>query len=386
MIDQMKRLTAFVAASMVAFMTVNGAVAGPSAGGLSSENVRWLGFIPFEHASTTGVNIFGKFMVVTSWKNFSLYDVSNPKHPSLLATRPFGFKFENENVSTNGKIMLFAESAPVDTLHVWDIEDKTNPVQLASAPGIGGHTQTCILRCKYSYSSDGYIVDLRDPSQPTLIGNWHEETGLEGGAHDVEEFKRGFLVTSPLTAPGQILNVRNPTKPTVLAVFQNPDPQSWLFHSGRWPNSGNDRFLLMQGEKNLFGDAYANKACSDDDGPFMTFDTTNWRKTRTLQPVDTFRVHSGTHIDGNPVFDPVNCSAHWFEEHPTFRNGGLVAIAFYDHGTRFLDVAKSGKIKEVGWFLPHGGSTSAAYWVARDVVYAADYSRGIDILEYTDAP
>lgn len=33
--------------------------------------------------------------------------------------------------------------------------------------------------------------------------------------------------------------------------------------------------------------------------------------------------------------------------------------------------------------LPSAGSTSAAYWITRDIVYAVDYTRGIDILRYT---
>jgi hypothetical protein len=42
----------------------------------------------------------------------------------------------------------------------------------------------------------------------------------------------------------------------------------------------------------------------------------------------------------------LGCSAHWFDEHPTYRNGGLVALGYYEHGTRFLDIQRNGKIKE----------------------------------------
>jgi hypothetical protein len=43
-----------------------------------------------------------------------------------------------------------------------------------------------------------------------------------------------------------------------------------------------------------------------------------------------------------------------------------------------------------GYFLPNAGSTSAAYWINRNIVYAVDDTRGIDILRYngpgTDGP
>jgi hypothetical protein len=48
-----------------------------------------------------------------------------------------------------------------------------------------------------------------------------------------------------------------------------------------------------------------------------------------------------------------------------------------------LKVSGRGQIRRVGYFLPHAGSTSAAYWLGRKVVYAVDYTRGINILRYT---
>ncbi len=116
----------------------------------------------------------------------------------------------------------------------------------------------------------------------------------------------------------------------------------------------------------------------------MTWDTTGWEKTHTFKMVDEFRMQSGTGADGSPPVNGLGCSSHWFNAHDTFNNGGLVAGGFYEHGTRFLDISSKGKIKEVGYFMPFGGSTSAAYWVTKDLVYAVDYSRGIDILRWTD--
>ena len=52
-----------------------------------------------------------------------------------------------------------------------------------------------------------------------------------------------------------------------------------------------------------------------------------------------------------------------------------------------VEAPSDGKIKEAGWFIPFAGSTSAAYWVPTDkedkIVYAVDYTRGIDILRWT---
>ena len=73
----------------------------------------------------------------------------------------------------------------------------------------------------------------------------------------------------------------------------------------------------------------------------------------------------------------------------------MVAIAFYGQGTRILDVSDPTDIKQAGYFrvpaVAASGSTpaqpanntSAAYW-HNGYVYIADYTRGIDVLRYTD--
>ena len=59
-----------------------------------------------------------------------------------------------------------------------------------------------------------------------------------------------------------------------------------------------------------------------------------------------------------------------------------MALAWYEHGTRFVRVAGDGQIAEDGWFLGSGGQASAAYWITDRVVYVADYIRGLDVLRF----
>jgi hypothetical protein len=113
----------------------------------------------------------------------------------------------------------------------------------------------------------------------------------------------------------------------------------------------------------------------------MVWDATKWRTAHSFNMIDEYRVSNGLPTEGDA---PANLfCAHWFDDHPDFHNGGLVAMAWYEHGTRFLRVRPNGTIKEAGYFLPVGGSTSAAYWVTDEIVYAVDYQRGLDILRFT---
>ena len=72
----------------------------------------------------------------------------------------------------------------------------------------------------------------------------------------------------------------------------------------------------------------------------------------------------------------------------------MVAIGFYGQGTRILDVSDPTDIKQAGYIrirvAASGGTpaqpannTSAAYW-HNGYIYIADYTRGIDVLRYTD--
>ncbi|MGH2808277.1 MAG: hypothetical protein ACRDKT_13490, partial [Actinomycetota bacterium] len=88
----------------------------------------------------------------------------------------------------------------------------------------------------------------------------------------------------------------------------------------------------------------------------------------------------GTYTDGSPPAGAVGCSPLWFDDHPRFRNGGLVASAWAEHGTRILEVSRTGRIAEKGYFVPFAGETAAAYWITDEIVYAIDLTRGIDIL------
>ena len=373
----MKRLVVVIGALAMLAGIFPAAGAGPTQGGVTSDNVEYVGHVPFQVATATGAKAIGKYLYVTSWREFSIYDISDPAAPTHLVSEPFGFKFENEDVATNGEIMLFSEQLPQNILHVWDVEDKTNPTEIATLAGGGGHTSDCILNCKYSYSSTGTIVDLRNPTKPKIVGNWGKGMPASS-AHDVNEVSPGVVLTS--SNPIMLLDARkDPTKPKLVAVGEDERVTGGI-HSNQWPNNGMDDWALFSSESNATG------RCTGANGAFMSWDGSDAWETGRLELVDVYQLSNGSGVDGSPPANGLGCSAHWFEEHPTFKNGGLVAMGSYEHGTRFVDIASNGKIKEVGHFMPWAGSTASAYWITDDIVYAVDYTRGIDILRYLDKP
>ena len=349
----------------------------PASGtGFASDNVTHVKTVPVEAGYATGGRLVGGHFYVAGLKSFSIYDVSDAENPQLLSITPHLGSFPTEDVDTNGKILLIQDESGVGrsrggVLHVYDVEDKAAPKKVGELAGVNSHTFSCVLKCRYAYGSRGHIVDLKDPSQPKLVGSWGSLPPNDG--FDVTEVAPGLVLTSSRTM--FFLDARkNPLKPKVLAVGGTQDNR--VIHSNRWPNGGRDRFYLVQGETPL------SRFCNENSGAFMTWDASKWRKTHTFSVIDEFRVDNGTYTDGSPPVGIWGCTNMWFDDHPKFRNGGSVAAAFFEHGTRFLDVDKKGEISEAGYFMPHGGNTIASYWITNDLVYAIDMNRGIDILRF----
>lgn len=346
------------------------APAAPSAGGLASDNVTYVTTIPFDAGGATGARVYGKYLYVAGARGFSIYDVSDPLAPMLLSYTP-DTGFPAEDVDTNGKILLFQDQQLRQRLHVFDVEDKSAPQQIAEVTGLSDHTFTCVFDCRWAYGAKGTILDMRDPSSPEIAGYWPGT--IPNFGFDTTEVSPGMVLTASRLI--YLLDGRkNPAKPKTVATGGTTDNR--LIHSVRWPNDGKDNFILVQGETPV------SRTCNDKSGAFMTWDASRWRKTRTFSMIDEFRVVNGTMVDGNPPANVLGCSNLWFQEHPDFRDGGIVAAAFFEHGTRFLKVARSGKISEVGYFTPFGGEASAAYWLNDEVVYSIDLTRGIDILRF----
>ena len=336
-------------------------------GGFSSDGVEFVGNFA-RHADTAGGRLLEGHYYVTTERDLSIYDVKDPESPVLvgntLLETPGQPVFTEEDPDTNGRILLVSNS----DLQVYDVSDKAAPTLLANLPGFDEHTVSCVLDCTWAYGSEGGIVDLRDPANPRLSdARWNEATD---STHDVTEVSPGILLTS--TEPMLLLDARaNPEAPVQLAEARTPG----FAHANLWPHGGLDDFALVGGED-------VGPGCSESaSASFMVWDTRGWQTSKTFALVDEFRMSTGVPPDGASP-ESTYC-VHWFDPHPTYANGGLVAISWYEHGVRFLQVGGDGTLAEVGWYVPLAGQSSDVDWISDRVVYVADYLRGVDILRFT---
>jgi hypothetical protein len=199
-----------------------------------------------------------------------------------------------------------------------------------------------------------------------------------------------------------LMDTSNPAKPLRLtAIDQQARFPSLGFHSIEWAKGGTSPWLVAGTE--IAPGGPTNSAGSDCDGENSVIETWDARKVvaalKTYKPgsgakgmrgatftkVDAFKVaNRGLFLDGAAPGHVLYC-AHWMELHPTFAGSGRMAVSYYDRGTRFVDVGKDGKMKEVGWIVPAEGYSGSPQWISDDVVYVMDYRRGLEVVRLLDS-
>jgi hypothetical protein len=336
--------------------------------------VEWVGTLAGTNDSA-GARRLGNYFYITTSTALRIYDIQDPVNPVMKGILPFPQEpqFAQEDVDTNGKILLVGDS-------VIDVTDKADPTVL-SVHGVTSHTISCVLDCTWAYASNGTIIDLRDPANPRTSGSrW--TTGMPvSNSHDVTEVAPGIVMTS--TDPLLLLDThQDPEHPILIGRGPN---RNRFTHGNVWPQQGQDKFLLVGGESG------AGVGCTDPDAQFVTFDATKGMPTYDDQgklvklgeytQLDEYRVRAGTYNDGHPAVN--QWCTHWFETNSTYKDGGLIAMAWYEHGVRMLNIKPDGQIDEVGWYVPLAASTSGVYWITDRIMYTTDYQRSADILRYT---
>ncbi|MEX2291167.1 MAG: hypothetical protein WD794_12680 [Mycobacteriales bacterium] len=397
---------------------------GSGPGYYASDSVRFVKNIR-EAADGVGARVVGDMLYVTTTKDLQIYDISEPTNPVRQGLTTVDVEFENEQVPTDGRILgISAQTSSVTTqaapcladleasrgcLLLFDVRDATAPKLVQSIKSAGDHTSTCLTvqgqTCAYMYGSSGSISDIRAAlTDPTPIVeskvNWitalHSQLREQGWTetlptrtHHQTEVRPGQLLTASVPQMLISVNARDggwPEAPKLLAFASHltaPDGQKRFTHSVEWPQAGASKIMMSGGETN------ARPTCGENNGAFSTFTVKGGNSSSPIFTyADQYKLQMGDYEDGNtpPGGYKLGCSVHWFQQQPSFKDGGTVALAAYESGTRFLDVANNGAITEQGFFLPLDSSASAVHWAPDGrTLYVIDYLRGIDVITYDGA-
>jgi hypothetical protein len=329
---------------------------------------------------------------VTGPAGLTVLDIAVPADPTVVARFPLPH-FENEDVDLCGNTVLITNDREASDLgsilYAFDITVPSNP-QLVSVTPVGltgsgrgaGHIANFVAPdCSQMWLDGGNLVevfDMTDPAAPRSLGKFESAASLSANfkvTHDTERDPKGVLWSVGGGGAAGYRLTADPLAPALVSSTGpegvNPSPHNdFILHNSK--RDGN--VLLITEEDYVDTDETPPGGCRGQ-GKFETWSIA--MRPGGLQPIDTWM----TELNGSDskAAAAVNCSSHWFEV-----SKDLVAVGWYEQGTRFLDVHDPRNIRQVGFYLPANGSTWAAYWSptdpTRSIVYTADAYLGVDVL------
>ena len=201
-----------------------------------------------------------------------------------------------------------------------------------------------------------------------------------------------------------LMDTTDPAAPVRLTSITQPSRFPSLgYHSAEWADGGADPYLVLGTE--IAPSGATNTAGSDCEGESSVIET--WDASKVVEGLALYRAGAsaedaftgrgfskldafdaggrGVFLQGMAPAHVLYC-AHWMEQHPDFAAGGLVAVSYYDRGTRFIRVADGGEMTELGWIVPADGYSGSVQWASDDIAYIMDYRRGMEVVRFTDTP
>ncbi len=308
-------------------------------------------------------------------------DITVPEAPFLAATLPCALYQMDIQISFDGRTaILGADStgeakscAMVGRLGFMtvDITDVLKPKVVGFAEVAGGaHNTTAHPTQPYVYVSDGGggalsrvdIWSIADPARPERIGS------IPGGTHDVSFNSDGSLLVTAGSRKVTVYNTSDPRSPKMVAQTTCP---CFIAHDVKFtPDS---KHVIAGDEMN--GGAVA--PCPGGALWFFNLGEDGLSLAGAFEPYEI--------VNATGRSSPDSCTSHVMD---VSDDGKRLAVSWYRAGTRYLDISNmsgvtfgplAGGVKELGWFVPVGGSSWASKFYKGPYIYSNDIYRGLDV-------
>ncbi|WP_438872395.1 LVIVD repeat-containing protein [Paractinoplanes maris] len=383
-------------------------------------------------ATNTDWAFQGQYAYGGNYNGFYVYDIKNPKAPTVAAQ--VLCPGSQNDISVTGNLLFLGTdsqrtndtcdnvasttAAPGDRwegIKIFDISNPLTPKYLKSVKtDCGSHTQTLVPGKRgeknvYLYVSSYNLagadlpncalphdkisivkVPLRDPTAAAVVatpvvfadgGFPGSETGsATTGCHDITVYAAKDLAAGACMGDGVLFDISNRTQPRVINTVR--DEVNFAFwHSATFNNSGSK--VVFTDELGGGGAATCNAAVGPNRGADAIYDIVGHGNKRKLVFRSYFKI---------PRYnaDTEVCVAH---------NGSLIPVpgrdimvqAWYLGGISVWDFTDSRRPKEIAYWergplsldtLTGGGSWSA-YWY-NGFIYSNDITKGVDVLELKD--
>ncbi len=401
---------------------------------VSSRNMQLIANIP-KQAPFSGANSFGtdvafqgNLAYVGNYDGFVIYDVRNPRRPTIVSQ--VLCPGSQNDVSISGNLLFLStdsrrtdnscqSAASTDPVNYWEgvkIFDVANPAApryvAAVESDCGSHTHTLVPdtagQSVYlyisSYSPSATLADCQPPhdkisivevplanpaaaavvAEPVLFGDGGNPGGngssATSGCHDITVYPSRNLAAGACMGDGVLMDISNRLAPRVINRVR--DTTNFAFwHSATFNNDGTK--VIFTDELGGGGAATCNATVGPNRGADGIYDITGSGDARQLAFRSYFKIPRAQ-------ANTENCVAH---------NGSLIPVpgrdimvqAWYQGGISVWDFTDSARPVELGWWdrgpidpntLVLGGSWSA-YWY-NGFIYSSDIQKGLDVLLIAD--
>jgi hypothetical protein len=404
---------------------------GQSAG---TPNIRHLANLPkpAPFAAETSFNsdlaFQGNFAYGGNYDGFVVYDIRNPKRPSVAAT--VVCPGSQNDVSVYGRILVLstdsrrtddscASTPTTDGANYWeglkffDISNPRSPRYVAAVEtDCGSHTHTlapsrngrdlyvyvssyapnpALADCQPPHDKISIVkVPLRAPQQAAIVAEpvLFPDGGNPGGpgysattgCHDITTYPSKDLAAGACMGDGVLFDIRNREAPRVITTVR--DTANFAFwHSATFNNAGTK--VVFTDELGGGSGAVCNDAIGPLKGADAVYDITGRGDARQMVFRSYFKIPRAQ-------ADTENCVAH---------NGSLIPVpgrdimvqAWYQGGLSVWDFTDSANPREIAWFdrgpvnpdrLVLGGNWST-YWY-NGYIYSNEIQRGFDVFQVKD--
>jgi len=331
----------------------------------------------------------------------SLFDVSDPRRPRLLASIAMPEGWHSHKVRAANGIMIvnherLGQGSPEfgGGLGIYDISDPTKPklVTKWTTAGKGVHRYSFDGRYAYiSPTAEGFvgnitmILDLANPAKPVEVGRWWIRGQWKAGG---EEYPWTNF-TEPRCHHPLRLKDRLYVSYWHHGIFildisdmSHPKLVSQGVKSRAFPHPTHTCLPMPEKLKGrsvmIVADEDVSKLAPSAPAFTWTYDITD--ETCPI-PIGTFQVE-GVDDGGAPA--PTMTGCHQPSERFT---GTVIPFAWFAQGLRLVDVSDPFHPKEVGYYVPDAPqgcehvSSNDVTIDSRGLVYLVDRQRGVDIIE-----
>ncbi|WP_194819724.1 LVIVD repeat-containing protein [Nocardia sp. XZ_19_385] len=366
-------------------------------------------------------------MVVSGEFGLKTYDLTaNPVAPKLIGQLdlPGLWETEDTEVDPERKLAFLARDPRAfagqpgtgeSGVYVVDLAVPEQPATLSYVAVPAGHTTTCVNDCQYLWTGGPakantmpadwggrpiWVTDVRNPRAPRVFPDPIELARNDGKTdyvHDVQVDAHGVAWVSgrggvrgywtegthkdPVSGERYRAWPNDPIPYAGGGLSESAAPTRFMHNSfrpvgDRTKDGGSDGNLLYATEESF------RPGCADDGALVIaslqgSYDGAGWRSTVSnpyrLTTIGSWRVHGQEGSD--PASD--DCSAHYFDIQDK-----ILVQSFYAQGTRFLDITDPAAPRQIAYYRPADAAAWAPYW-HRGLVYIADNTRGVDILDLT---